>query len=144
MKTYVLAALAVVSATLAVPGLALGNVGASAESTALQEAKSGEAAKIGPWLAALHREYTKSQRGKKSTAFETRLPAIRVRNDKVRVEGVADNPSELGASLEAMGATEILQAGYLFSATIPIAALDELGDGVGGPRVQLFHSGHHR
>lgn len=127
MKTHVLAAMAVVSATLAVPGLAFGAVGDSAESKALQEAKSGKAAKIGPWLAALRDEYTRSQRGKKSAAFETRLPAVRVHGAKVSVEGVADNPAELGTSLEAMGATEILQAGQLFSANVPISALDELG-----------------
>lgn len=128
MRTQILAAMALVSATLAVPGIALGAVGDSAESKALQEVKSGKAAKVGPWLAALHEEYKNSQRGKnKGAAFETRLPAVIVRDNRVRVEGVANDAAELRSTLEAMGANDILQVGTLFSANVPIAALGELG-----------------
>lgn len=127
MKARTLTALALISTLLAMPGLALAAVGDSSEAKALQEAKSGKAAKIGPWLAALHDEYSKSKHAKKQKAFKSRLPAIRIKGEKVRVEGLADDPAGLSASLEAMGATEILMAGRLFSANVPISALDELG-----------------
>ncbi|MDH3553255.1 MAG: hypothetical protein OER22_11620, partial [Gammaproteobacteria bacterium] len=127
MKIHFVVLMAVMSFSFALSSVATAQAGDTAEANALREAKSGLGNRLGPWLATLYDEYTSSQRGRSSAAFETRLPAIMTRDGNVRIEGVAENGTELRASLEAMGATDILQAGQLFSANVPIAALGHLG-----------------
>lgn len=127
MKAYIVASLAVISVAVALPDAAIGKQSAGAEAKALQEAKSGLGKKLGPWLAALDGEFKNRGQGVEPAAFRTRLPAIQVRNGYVRVEGVAENGTELHAALDAMGATDVLVAGQLFSANVPVSALDELG-----------------
>jgi len=127
MKIRFVVLMAVMSFSFALSSVATAQAGDTAEANALREAKSGLGNKLGPWLATLYDDYTSSQRGRRSAAFETLLPAIMTRNGNVRIEGVAENGTELRASLESMGATDILQAGQLFSANVPIAALADLG-----------------
>ena len=89
----------------------------------LAAAKSGVAARLGPWLANLHDEY-QSHTGK--GPFTTKNPVLKLDRGGVWVEGFALDPPAVAAGLAALGAMDVLQAGPLFSARVPVSRLGQL------------------
>src|SRR5262249_46488580 len=85
-------------------------------------------AKLGPWLINVNDEYQQyvSGGGKRPSAFATTNPALDVRNGAIALEGVANDPAALFASLLSVGASEI-HGGLVFSARVPVAGVARLG-----------------
>jgi subtilisin family serine protease len=94
---------------------------------ALSAAKSGHAAKLGPWLANLDAEYKEAvAKGTKSKSFKSQNKALRVSGALVSIDAVATNGAALEKSLRGLGATQITRVGPLVAAKVPIAALDRI------------------
>ena len=102
----------------------------SPERQLLDSVKQHPLARLGPWLTNLHEEYEQFARGKgrvNRSNFRTRNPALHVRNGRVAIEGVANDPAALKDTLKAIGATHVRGGGILFSARVPINGLARLG-----------------
>lgn len=106
----------------------------SPEEQLLATVKQHPLAKLGPWLINLHDEYelysrSASTRGRPAdpSAFTTRNPALRVREGKVAIEGVVNDPVAFTRTLAVIGATNIRGGGIFFSAAVPVDQLDRLG-----------------
>ena len=126
LLTATLSAVCVVSWTERVAGQR--NV--SAEEELLAKVKQHPLAKLGPWLINLNDEYqqfARSNPGQGRAAFKSRNPALNVRNGEVAIEGVVNDPIAFGATLAAVGATNIRAGGILFGARVPVDSLDRLG-----------------
>ncbi|MEP6388478.1 MAG: S8 family serine peptidase [Halioglobus sp.] len=132
MKIKRIVAISCASIAALTPLVASSAIGDAAERKTLEKAKSGSNGKLGPWLSALNGEYLAAQksRGKKATAstsLETKLPAVRLRNGMVSLEGIANDGPALQMLLTSLGANEVRRIGNYFSANLPLSALSELG-----------------
>jgi hypothetical protein len=96
---------------------------ATPEEDMIAAASSGAAAKLGPWLANLQREY---QASSNKQAFRSRNSALRVQGGLVGVDLYANDPTSLQRSLIQLGARNIKARGALVSAQVPVRALGQL------------------